>query len=309
MGMKEKEINVRKTDRVYEIIEKCEKFSESYGHYEANHIVMKLPYYEYIDRINDVIFRKNVILDLTKINKECLEYFFNNFSKINNIIGSYYCYNPDCEFRGNHKLLMVYNDDIKSIVYKNSFNVLNDFYYFFKDFIDEEEFKRFGDSHIILNNNKNIVVDDKHINLFGFNLLYGCNGSGKTMLLKNISNNIKSPIFNLDNSIDRLFEIEYSEIFKYYYKLLTGKDIVEIKSYSDRIYYWLSIGLSYGKLENNVVLFDDMCWGGIDARNKINIIDNLNNYSYSNGVITTACQKEVKGLVKNRVYNPNIIDL
>ena len=131
--MKEEEINVRKKDKVFEIIEKYEKWSEVYGHYEENYIIMELPYYEYVDRINDIIFRKNVILDLTKIDKESLEYFFNNFSKINNIIGGYYCYNPDCEFRGNHKLLMVYNDDIKSTVYKYSYSVLNDFYYFFKD--------------------------------------------------------------------------------------------------------------------------------------------------------------------------------
>lgn len=307
--MKEKEINVIKKDKVFEIIERYEKCSEVYGKYKETYVIMELPYYEYVDKINYVIFRKNIVLDLTKIDIEKLEYFFNNFSKINNIIGGYYCYNQYDKFRGNHTLLMLYNDDIKSVVYKNNYNVLYNFNFLLKDFINIEEFEKLGDSHIILNDNKNIIVDDKEINLSGFNLLYGCNGSGKTMLLKSISNTIKSPIFNLYNGIDRLYEIESSEIFKYYYKLLTNKDNVVINSYSDHIFYWLSIGFAYGKLENNIVLFDDMCWNGLDSRNKINIIDNLNNYSYSNGVVTTACQKDVKGLVKGRVYNSNIIDL
>lgn len=302
--MEEKVINIRKRDNVFEVVE--EKLC---GSYKETYIIMELPYYEYVDKINDVIFRKNIVLDLTKIDIESIEYFFNNFSEINNIIGGYYYYNQDDKFRGNHKLLMVYSNDIKSIVYKNSYNVLHDFNYFLKDFINEEEFKNLGNSYIILINNKNIVIDDKNINLSGFNLIYGSNGSGKTMLLKSISNKIKSPIFNLDNYRERIREIECSEIFIFYYKLLTGRDSIEINSNSDRIFYWLSIGLAYGKLENNVVLLDDMCWGGLDSRNKISIIDNLNNYSYFNGIVTTACQEDIKCLVKRRVYNPSVIDL
>lgn len=56
-------------------------------------------------------------------------------------------------------------------------------------------------------------------------------------------------------------------------------------------------------------MFDDIGLGLMDDFNKFNVIDALNEYSYSNGVFITSCKNDVKSLVKKRVYNPNIIDL
>lgn len=154
-----------------------------------------------------------------------------------------------------------------------------------------------------------IIIDNKNVNLYGFNLLYGTNGSGKTIMLKKISELINSPIFRMYNSIDKRDNIDNIKVFDYYYTALTGRN--EIINYSniDAIYYWLSVALTYGNLNDNIVLLDDMCWGGMDSEEKENIIYNLSEFSNTCPIITTSCHGDIKTLVKKRVINPNIIEL
>lgn len=267
--------------------------------------IIEVPYYEFNEVINNELFRKVFVIDLINMNREKVINLLNNFNFFQEQFGHNLYYDLNNRFRKNNTLLFLYNDDLREIINIIRNQMVNNYDYFLKDFITEGVFKNITNIDAILQEN-NMVVSDKIINTSGFNLLYGPNNSGKTILLNKISDTLDTRIFNCFNI--KRENLEESELFKFYYKLLTNKDIVEIYSTIDIIYYNLCFGLTYAKLNNKILLLDDIGWLSIDKRNIINIIDNLNEFLYTNGIVVTACNETVKTLVKNRVYNPNIVE-
>lgn len=294
-------------EQIFNVTKLAEKKNPILGQYDSATNIMEVPYYEFNEKVNDDIFRRIFVVDLIKMGKDKAKLLFNNFDHFQMQVGNNVCYNENDKYRRNHKLIFLYNDDLKEIINSNKYNLIHDYNYFVKGFISCEDFKNIKDVNITLSSDNKVLVKDRFINTNGFNLFYGFNGSGKTLLLKEVSKSLSVPIFDVYNH--RISEIESSEEFKFYYKLLTGKDNIVRYCGIDNVYYGLCASLAHAKLNDEVVLLDNICWGGIDINNKVNIIDNLNNFSYSNGVVVTACSDTVKKLVKNRVYNPTIINL
>lgn len=257
------------------------------------------------EKINSEIFRKNIVVDLRNLDTDTVNDILENYKNVQLDIAEFLNW-----FRYDRKtdrLLYLYNDKIKDIVSKYEYSISRNFQLYKKEFIDEEKFNELNDKNIIISGANNIKVGNVMVNTEGFNLIWGLNGSGKTVLLRQISEFFDVPIFNYYSK--DIIKLDNSEIFMNYYKKLTGKD--EITKYAgiDDVYYGICSGLTYGTSTDNIVLFDDLGWGLIDDFNKVKIIDMLNEYSYNNGIVMTSCKNDIKKLVKKRVFNPNIIDL
>lgn len=270
-----------------------------------NRNIIEVPYYEFNEVINNDLFKKVFVIDLINMSEEKVIKLLNNLDGFQKQFGHNLYYDMSNKFRKNHTLLFLYNDDLREIINIIKNRIVNNYDYFLKDFITEGVFKNITNIDAILQE-KEIVASDKIINTSGFNLLYGPNNSGKTILLNKISDTLDARIFNCFNIQKDI--LEENELFKFYYKLLTNKDIIEIYSTIDKIYYNLCLGLTYAKLNNKILLLDDIGWLSIDKINTINIIDNLNEFLYTNGLVVTSCNETVKTLIKNRVYNPNIVE-
>lgn len=257
------------------------------------------------EKINNEIFRKNIVVDLRNLDTDTVNDVLENYEGVQLDIAEFF--NLFRYDRKNDRLLYLYNDKIKDIVSKYEYSISRDFQLYKKEFIDEEKFNELNDKNIILSGSNNIKVGNVIVNMEGFNLIWGLNGSGKSVLIKQLSEYFDVPIFNYYSK--DIIKLDNSEIFMDYYKKLTGKSKIVNYTGIDDIYYGICNGLTYGTSTGNVVLFDDLAWGSISDLNRFNIIDMLNNYSYNNGIVMTSCRNDVKRLVKNRVYNPNIIDL
>lgn len=272
---------------------------------KINGIEKVLLTYVFDEKINNEIFRKNIVVDLRNLDMKDVTYVLKNYEGVQLDIADFF--NWFGSDRKNDRLLYLYNDKIKDIVSEYEYFISKNLKLYKKEFIDEDRFSQIEDKNVIVNNSNNIMINNVKVNMNGFNLIWGLNGSGKTVLLRQISEFLDVPIFNYYSK--DIIKLDNSEIFMNYYKKLTGKD--EITKYTgiDDVYYGICNGLTYGTLNENIVLFDDLGWGLIDDYNRVKIIDILNEYSYNNGIVMTSCKNDIKRLVKKKVFNPNIIDL
>lgn len=261
--------------------------------------------YEVEEKINGEIFRKNMVVDLRFLDQSKVLEILNNYKLVQmEIANSFNWYNS---VEKNDRLFYLYDENIKDIILEYQSSITKDTSIYPKEFIDESKFEKQGDKNIVINNGNNIMVGNININTSGFNLIYGPNGSGKTVLLRHISDFFDVPVFNYYSK--DMIKLDNDKVFMDYYKKLTGKNDITNYTGIDDVYYGICNGLTYGVLTDNIVIFDDLGWGLMDDDNQKRIIDVLNEYSYNNGIVMTNCQEDVKKLVKNRVYNPNIIDL
>ena len=260
--------------------------------------------YEVEEKINGEIFRKNIVVDLRYLDKNKILEILNNYKLVQMEIANNFNWHNSVE--KNDRLFYLYDENIKDIILEYQSTIIKDTSIYSKKFIDESKFEQLRDKNIVINNGNNIMVGNVNINTSGFNLIYGPNGSGKTVLLRHISDYFDVPVFNYYSK--DMIKLDNDKVFMDYYKMLTGKS--EITNYTgiDDVYYGICNGLTYGILTDNIVIFDDLGWGLMDDDNQKRIIDVLNNYSYNNGIIMTNCQEDVKKLVKSRVYNPHLID-
>lgn len=194
----------------------------------------------------------------------------------------------------------------------DKFQVLKNMDYALKYFMTEEQLnEHLNKDYSNLNIEKETLVNIKEglLKLKRFNYINGINGSGKTLLLNDISKSINIPIFSMNN--DKL-SIENHNInqddIKKYFQLLTN--LTEVNLYSDYLKYMYKLSkiLAFSKENNQMVLLDDLKWNALDSRNQLNLIDTLFDYSIqNNNVIITGYDKS--SLIKKRVYRPNIIEL
>ena len=275
-----------------------------------------ITYYELDKKINDNIFRKYFIVDIRNMTDDKINSIFDNFDLFNELLledkyfldVSYLPFN----YTKNMMLLFLYDDSKKSVI--NNHDVLYNMKYAYKKFVTEDEL-----SNIILNSSinldySNIVCtssDGKRL-LPGFNLLYGLNGSGKSKLLFDFYSkfNFLIPMYNMYNDDLNLIDmVKDKSLIDSYFRRLNESDKYDINSNIGDYLHRLSQILALSEENSSIVFIDDLCWGSLDDRNQINVLDTLFDYSCINPVSITSCQSNIKRLVKNRVYSPNIIDL
>lgn len=262
------------------------------------------------------ILKKLFIIDIRNMNDEDINYIFENFDEIQRVLLSdiFLDYH---EIEVNNKLSTYpYNLELIFLMDKNrnyninSYKYIYNFDYALKSFMNEEEFNKYLTKQNTYNNiNKEVLLDlkGKLLKLNHFNYIVGDNGSGKTRLLKEISDYLKQPIYSLDNyNLDLLDKIKNKEHINKFFSSLTG-DTSLYGSFNNYAYR-LSQILQYSLENNNIVLLDDLRWNGLDNLNLVKVVNLLKDYSYENTpVVLTGCDKSK--WIKRKVYNANIINL
>lgn len=245
-----------------------------------------IPYYELVTKINGNDFRKLFIVDIRKMDYEKV---LSQFDYIQDTLveDDYFNKSLDKCYPTNLGLYFLCDDDISRYFR----NVLENYVYALKKFINTEEYEKLIKEplDLLVKERKNIYLyNHKEIEAGNFNLIIGNNGSGKTQLLRFISEQRKTPIFLLNRSVS-----DPNKIFSNESEYLKNLDEI----------------INYCKSRNMPLLLDDLCWGGMGGRGPLTIIDILYDYSHENDVFFTAAQSQIKGLVKKRSHTPNIIEL
>jgi len=282
-----------------------------------NRLIEDYEYFTHEIKINNEIIKKIFIVDIRTMPDNLISEMVDDFTEFQRVMLSddfyrrgeleeknlftYSCYMD---------LVFLYNPNRKYKIKK--FDILYDPDFSLKHFMTEDELQVFLKRNYPTKNlNKKTLVKlkDKVIKLNHFNYIHGNNGSGKTMLLKEISEQIKVPVFSMDNiGLNLENYISDKNHVKKYLKKLTGQ--YEIFSYSDYGKYINRLAqiLEFSREHNNMVLLDDLRWGALDSRNKLNVIDTLFDYSLNNeGIVITGCNQRAN--IKRRVYKSNIIEL
>lgn len=275
-----------------------------------------IPYSEIDKKINDEVFRKYLIFDIRKLKNNELNSIFNNFDDFNyQILGDVFLKqiidNEHFDYSKNMIALFVYSKKQKQNIDINK--VLYDMKYALKKFITEDELNELLSKNTIkLNPKTKIYYSQLGFSLYNrFNLVHGLNGSGKTVLLNDFSNHFDVPIFDMSNlNLNLLEKVKDSSLIDNYFQRLT-KDRYEQRINMKDYLYRLSQVMAFSKENNNMILCDNLCWGQLDNVTQINVLDALFDYLCDNSstIVVTSCQDEVKRLVKNRIYEPNIIEV
>lgn len=284
-------------------------------HDERIEFQYRIPYYINLFLIDGETFRKSFIFDLRNMNDDQLKAIFNNYHYFQEQFCpkhyfrdySSYAFN----FKNNMEIIFLYDDTSKI---GNQYEIMYDMNYMVKKFMTMEELKQYLEKNFArarFANIERVVVDDKIYGLTRFNYLYGLNGSGKTVLLNKMANKLKVPVFNANQQdLDLINYIKRKECIKQYLYSLTGYyDIGNYSSY-EKYVHRLSQILEFTKEHGNILLLDDLNWGGLDNLSTIRLVDTLFEFAINNeNVLVTGSLDNVKKLVKARTYNSNIIEL
>lgn len=282
-----------------------------------NRLVEDYEYFTKEIKIGDEIIKKVFIVDIRTMSDELINSLFDDFTEFQRVVLS-----NDFYMRGELEekklfpysyymdLVFLYDPNRKHNI--NKFRIMYDIDFALKHFMTEDELKIFLNRNYPTKNlNKQMLLElrDRKVKLNHFNYIHGINGSGKTMLLKDISNTLKVPMFSMDN-IDLNLEnyIINKDYVKKYLRQLTG--LYEVNNYSnyEKYVYRMAQILEFSREHNNMVLLDDLRWDSLDSRNRLNLIDALFDYSLNNeGVVITGCNQ--KANIKRKVYKSNIIEL
>lgn len=276
-------------NELYDITSKY-SFTKRYHHLEA---------YGYEQKINDEVFKKFYILDLRKLNEDDLKALFEDFNNIQEELAESDYFN-----RVAHNLYIYFLCDDKNKLENLAYNATRDIRYAFKQIINKEELS------IILDDNKDyrldntqesLSINNKNIIIDNFNLIYGPNGSGKTVLLNELGESYGIVPANMMLIPERK-KITLRDSLYLHSFITEDKDIYNY-------YLYLMSLIRYAKTNNTPILIDDMCWNSLDDINQIKIATILNEASFENRVFVTAAREQVKKLIKATVYHPNIIEL
>lgn len=274
-------------------------------------------YYEKEIKLQNEIIKKIFIIDIRTISNKIIDYIFDNLEEIqcNILFDDFFKYDELIQkklfvYSYNMELIFLYDNNRKYNIDKQK--VLQNMDYALKHFMTEKQLnEHLNKDYSNLNIKKETLVNLKGdlLKLKRFNYINGANGSGKTILLNDISKSINVPLFSMNNE---KISIENSNLnqedIKKYFQTLTN--LTEFNLYSDyqKYMYKISQIMAFSKEKNNMILLDDLKWNSLDSRNQLNLIDVLFDYSTQNtSVVITGYNKS--SLIKKRVYNPNIIEL
>lgn len=262
-------------------------FKFKYNKNEDTYIELDIPYHEITWKLNNVEFRKLYFVDIRKIDADII---FDNFKEFQKSFVS------DEFFEYKNRILgfsiiiyfVCYSYKIEEYIFPKR-NIEYDMDYALKYFITNKEADIFAQSNndiTVEDVSKNFSYGNREIEFKNFNLIFGPNASGKTTLIKEYSKKYNVPVYYLNPYLDK------------------NNNSISIRILNEFFYFIQECK------ENDVpLLLDISCWGLLDSRNQVIIIDSLMEYSLYNYVVITACQDNIKDLVKARVINPNIIEL
>ena len=265
-------------------------------------------------KIKDFVFKKSFIIDMRNMSDYIVSLIFNNFEHFQQVFCSKYFFSDFLEeffnYKYNMELIFVYDENRNYDI--NTYSVIYDLNYMLKKFMTGDEIIDYlTKSYNGAFDNLELKLKNRNLELKNLNYVYGLNGSGKTPLLMKLSSILSVPIFNMDdNSLNLLAFINDKESVRKYLYMLTGSYNVNEYSSYERYVHMMSQILEFSRENNNILLLDNLRWGSLDNLSKLRLVDTLFEYSLSgNNVIFTGCDDNVKGLVKIRTYNSNIIDL
>lgn len=267
--------------------------------------------------VNDKLIKKIFIIDIRNMPDENIDYLFKNFYEFQRVILAndfFSISNPkeknEFNYGYNMDLILLYDKDRKYNI--NRTPILYNMEYAFKKFMTIDELKNYLNkdySNVNFNKEKLIELKNGILKLNHYNYINGNNGSGKTILLNEIAKSLNVPAFSMnDISLDLTDNIKNKDNIRKYLYQLTGS--YDVKQYSDyeKYIHRLAQVLEFSNEQNNMLLLDDLSWGSLDQRNKINLIDTLFDYSVNNeGIVITGCT-EINN-IKRRVYKSNIINI
>lgn len=285
---------------------------------DKKQVTLKYPIEYYVKdiKVGTDIIKKYFIIDTRNLQKEKIQYVFENFREIQEKILSDYFYehykleknNSLSTYPFNLELIYLVDEKQKYDIYKYGF--LYNMEYALKSIMNESELLNLLNKEYSFKNlDKEILLTlkDRVIKLNHFNYIQGDNGSGKTMMLKEISKILDVRMFSLeDRSLNLENKIEDVESLNSIIYSLTGS--YELDEYSDYSKYIsrLSQILEFSKENNNVVLLDDLRWLSLDSRNRVKLKNALADYSYEYCPIVITGYKQAEE-IKRKVYKPNII--
>lgn len=269
-----KNIEKRKNTNVFEY-----KYDlDSNGAYKS----VLVPYYIKEEKINNITLKKNIIVDIRNIDYNIL---FENYKDFQEKLLSPYFYNNsrNTNTPDNIRLYFLCKDNNE---YINRNDITNDKTYALKYFIKESDLSQIKEGNINILPSKEIInVDGHEIELSNFNLIYGLNDSGKTKMIKSISNIMNVPLFDI-NFFNKIYLTDSKN------RLNNLKNII-----------------NYCELNRLPLLIDNIFWDSFSFRNKIKIVDDLYDYSLKEKVVVTGFNDSTKSLIKSYTHNPNIINV
>lgn len=312
-------------DFVLEKLEKCFfTYEKEYENVDEDKIIFyderiefqyRIPYYINLFSIDGEIFRKSFIFDIRNMEDNQLKAIFDNYQYFQEQFCSKHYfrdYSPYAfNFKNNMEIIFLYDDATKI---ENQYEIMYDMNYMVKKFMTMDELKQYLEKSFAMArfyNTERVVIEGKTYELNRFNYLYGLNGSGKTVLVNKMAHKLKVPVFNANQQdLDLINYIKRKECIKQYLYSLTGSYDVGNYSNYEKYVHRLSQILEFTREHGNILLLDDLNWGGLDNLSKIRLVDTLFEFAINNeNVLVTGALDEVKTLVKARTYNSNIIEL
>lgn len=310
----------------FEIINKLDNIAERKSLSIINKSVdsIDIPCWIYYRTLGDKKTHKYYFIDLTnfEIKKMVEEKFFANFNESQTLSFSEEYFNSPEELNNNIHLIFII-DDMLSKEYTEK---ENNFEYVRKRFIKSTDLLMFLNTlnyADFSNYISEFYFQDKLYILKRFNYIHGNNGSGKTQIMKVISEQFELPLYSPNVYNKKTFEdlkkmiskIDINRL-KFYYKSLwsfsSSKELDTelscIKSDVElSIIYIASILTEQEREKNSILLIDDIYWNKFDDLRTLNIIDTLD--TFSNPAVITGFNDCTKGLVKRKVFDANIIEL
>ena len=274
-----------------------------------------IDYYIKAIKNGDDILKKYYIIDTRAMSLDAIKFLFNNFQLIQReILSDDFFRNSGIDNKDTHfiyplNLELIFLGDRDSFNFINKDVILNDMNYALKSFMSESQLYTYINKQWNFDNigTENVLqLCDHIIKLNHFNYIVGNNASGKTTLLKEISDKIDSPVVNMnDNDYYAVHNI--IAVQQFIYNLAGSSFIDEYSSYGKYVKRLAQI-LQYSIENGNVVLLDDLNWNSLSPRSFVRLINTLADYSYEhNSVVLTGYNKD--DFIKKKVYKPNIISM
>ena len=267
--------------------------------------------------VDGIITKRYLIVDLTDADNRILadEKLFPRFDGIIEDNFAQLFYKERKELRWNLNLIFVIDEkfDKSNLKYESNFRYVR------KRFVHKEDLEAFlpeKDSSASIIADHSIAYNDTVRRLGRFNLISGDNGSGKSMLLKQLSKETGEPIYCFSTDDDIPHSDSWHHARAYFNQLWgisqyeTLDSIMVSTSSATRTLAKMACALEESDRVNRpLVLLDDIPWGRLDSQRTLNIIETLDNYSMKRPVVLTSFRENVKELMAKRVYGPNIINL